>query len=146
MDTPRPLVCATVTGRDTADLRARRDAMKHADLVEARIDSVKDPDVDGAIGGRTLPVVVTCRREDEGGWFRGDEQERRGLLLSALERGADYVDLEWARGFDDVVRSRHGRNIVLSLHDFSGCPADLEARGIPRGQLYRLVRDGLVAR
>jgi 3-dehydroquinate dehydratase/shikimate dehydrogenase len=71
---------------------------------------------------------VTCRREDEGGWFRGDEQERRGLLLSALERGADYVDLEWARGFDDVVRSRHGRNIVLSLHDFSGCPADLEAR------------------
>ncbi len=25
-------------------------------------------------------------------------------------------------------------------------PADLEARGIPRGQLYRLVRDGLVAR
>ena len=71
---------------------------------------------------------MTCRREDEGGWFRGGEQERRGLLLSALERGADYVDLEWARGFDDVVRSRHGRNIVLSLHDFSGCPADLEAR------------------
>ena len=128
MDIPLPLVCATVTGRDTADLRARRDAMKHADLVEARIDSVGDPDVDGAIGGRTLPVVVTCRREDEGGWFRGDEQERRGLLLSALERGADYVDLEWAHGFEDVVRRRHGRNIVLSLHDFTGCPADLEAR------------------
>jgi len=128
MDTPRPLVCATVTGRDTAELRARRDAVNGADLVEARIDSVGDPDVDGAIGGRALPVVVTCRRHDEGGWFRGGEQERRGLLLAALERGADYVDLEWARGFDDVVRRRHGRNIVLSLHDFTGCPADLEAR------------------
>jgi 3-dehydroquinate dehydratase/shikimate dehydrogenase len=128
MDTPPPLVCATVTGRDTADLRARRDAVKGADLVEARIDSVGDPDVDGAIGGRALPVVVTCRRHDEGGWFRGGEQERRGLLLSALERGADYVDLEWAHGFEDVVRRRHGRHIVLSLHDFTGCPADLEAR------------------
>ena len=128
MDTPRPLVCATVTGRDTAELRARRDAVKGADLVEARIDSVEDPDVAGAIGGRALPVVVTCRRQDEGGWFRGDEHTRREMLLTALERGAEYVDLEWAHGFDDHVRHRHGRNIVLSLHDFSGCPADIEAR------------------
>jgi 3-dehydroquinate dehydratase/shikimate dehydrogenase len=128
METPRPLVCATVTGRDTAELRARRDAVKGADLVEVRVDSVCDPDVDLAIGGRALPVVVTCRRADEGGWFRGDEQARRALLLTALERGADYVDLEWAHEFDAIVRGRHGRNVVLSLHDFDGCPADLEAR------------------
>jgi 3-dehydroquinate dehydratase/shikimate dehydrogenase len=128
MDTPRPLVCATVTGRSSAELRARRDAVRGADLVEVRIDSVEDPDVDSAIAGRALPVVVTCRRHDEGGWFRGSEQSRRGLLLSALERGADYVDLEWAHGFDDVVRGRQGRNIILSLHDFTGVPADLEAR------------------
>jgi 3-dehydroquinate dehydratase/shikimate dehydrogenase len=99
-----------------------------ADLVEVRIDTVEDPDVDGAIGGRALPVIVTCRREDEGGWFRGSEEARRALLLGALERGADYVDLEWARGFDDVVRSRRGRGIVLSMHDFVGCPRDLDAR------------------
>jgi 3-dehydroquinate dehydratase/shikimate dehydrogenase len=128
MEMPRPLVCATVTGRDTAELRARRDAVEGADLVEVRIDSACDPDVDGAIGGRNLPVVVTCRRADEGGWFCGGEQARGALLLAALERGADYVDLEWAHGFDDVVRSRRGRNIVLSLHDFAGCPADLESR------------------
>jgi 3-dehydroquinate dehydratase/shikimate dehydrogenase len=128
METPRPLVCATVTGRDTAELRARRDAVRGADLIEVRVDSVSDPDADGAVGGRGLPVVFTCRRADEGGWFRGDEQVRRALLLAALERGADYVDLEWARGFDEVVRGRRGRNIVLSLHDFDGCPADLEAR------------------
>ena len=128
MQPPRPLVCATVIGRDTAELRARRDAVRGADLVEVRIDSVADPDVDGAIGGRALPTVVTCRRRDEGGWFRGDEEARRAILLAALDGGAEYVDLEWAHGFDDIVSLRRGRNVVLSLHDFSGCPADLEAR------------------
>jgi len=128
MDTPRPLLCATVTGRDTAELRARRDAVRDADLVEVRLDSTRDPDVDGAIGGRRLPVVVTCRRADEGGWFRGDEEARRALLLTALARGADYVDIEWGHGLDEVVRGRRGRNVVLSMHDFAGCPPDLEAR------------------
>ncbi|MFO7693828.1 MAG: shikimate dehydrogenase [Vicinamibacterales bacterium] len=129
MDHPsRPLVCATVTGRSTAELRARRDEVTGADLVEVRIDAVEDPDAAGAIAGRSLPVVVTCRRRDEGGWFRGSERERRALLLSALDGGADYVDLEFAHGFDDEIRARHGRRIVLSLHDFGGCPADLEAR------------------
>jgi 3-dehydroquinate dehydratase/shikimate dehydrogenase len=128
METPRPLVCATVTGRSTAELRARRDAVEGADLVEVRIDSVEDPDAAGAVAGRALPVVVTCRRQDEGGWFHGGEPARRALLAGALEHGADYVDLEFAHGFDDLVRARHGRNIVLSLHDFAGCPADLESR------------------
>jgi len=128
METPRPLVCATVTGRSTAELRARRDAVEGADLVEVRLDSVEDPDAAGAVAGRVLPVVVTCRRRDEGGWFRGGEPARRALLAAALEQGADYVDVEFDHGFDDLVRARRGRNIVLSLHDFTGCPADLEAR------------------
>jgi 3-dehydroquinate dehydratase/shikimate dehydrogenase len=128
MEMSRPLVCATVVGGDTAELRARRDAVEGADLVELRLDSVADPDVDGALAGRRLPAIVTCRRADEGGWFRGDESARRALLLAALDRGAEYVDLEWAHGFDDVVRRRHGRNIVLSWHDYAGCPPDLDGR------------------
>ena len=128
MQTARPLVCATVTGTDMAELRARRDAVAGADLVEVRLDAAGAPDADAAIAGRRLPVVVTCRRQDEGGWFRGSEPERRALLLAALQAGADYVDLEFAHGFDDVIRRRRGRNIVLSLHDFAGCPPDLEAR------------------
>jgi 3-dehydroquinate dehydratase/shikimate dehydrogenase len=128
MTTARALVCATVTGRDTAELRARRDAVRGADLVEVRLDSVDAPDVAGALEGRTLPLVVTCRHRREGGRFAGSEQRRRSLLLEALDRGAEYVDLEWACGFDDLVRGRRGRNIVLSFHDFNGCPDDLEAR------------------
>lgn len=126
----RARVCATVTGRTTAELRVRRDAAvaAGADLVELRLDHVEDPDAPGALAGRTAPVVVTCRPPREGGRFRGAEAERRTLLEQALDLGAEYVDLEWRAGFDDLIRRRRGRNVVLSLHDFDRAPGDLADR------------------
>lgn len=123
-----PGICATVTARTMADLIRVRDGVAGADLVEMRLDTVPDPDVDAALKGRRLPVVVTCRWTAEGGHFTGTEQERRALLLRALGAGAEFVDIEWRAGLDDVIRSRHGRNVVLSYHDFGGVPADLSSR------------------
>lgn len=111
-----------------AELRARRDAADGADLVELRLDQARDPDAAAALAGRRTPVVVTCRPAWEGGGFRGSEEERRRLLEHALELGADYVDLEWRAGWDDLVRARRGRNVVLSTHDFERMPGDLADR------------------
>ena len=38
-------------------------------MVELRVDAVSDPDVAGALEGRRLPAIVTCRPEWEGGHF-----------------------------------------------------------------------------
>lgn len=119
------LICQTVTATTTAELRARRDAACDVDLVELRLDGVTDPDVRGALAGRRLPVIVTCRPVWEGGRFDGSEEERHRLVEQALEAGADYVDIEWRAGFGDLVDARRGRGIVLSVHDFHGVPADL---------------------
>ena len=123
-----PALCVTVTADTTTELRARRDAAKEADLVELRLDSVSDPDVAGALADRHCPVIVTCRPSWEGGGFSGSEEERRALLREALNLGAEYVDIEWRAGFDELVQERRGRNIVLSMHDFGGTPADLADR------------------
>ena len=53
-----PRLCVTVTAATTAELRRRRDAVRDADLVELRIDSVSDPDVAGALRDRRRPVIV----------------------------------------------------------------------------------------
>ena len=123
-------VCATVTGATTEELRANRDraAAADADLIELRLDCVRDPDVTGALAGRRRPVLVTCRPTWEGGRFDGPEERRRALLAEALELGADYVDVEWQAGFADLIRARAGRNIVVSMHDFGGVPRDLGDR------------------
>jgi len=124
----KPLLCVTVTGATTAELRQRRDAVPEADLIELRLDTVTDVGVAGALAGRTRPVVVTCRPAWEGGEFRGSEEERKQILADALAQGAEYVDLEWRARFDDLIASTGGRRIVLSTHDYDGVPIDLDAR------------------
>jgi 3-dehydroquinate dehydratase/shikimate dehydrogenase len=119
-----PELCVTVTAPTMADLRRQRDAVDDADLVELRLDKVRDPNVAGALEGRTRPVVITCRAAWEGGGFTGSEEERRRILSEALEFGADYVDIEWRARFDDLV-SRGGRRVVLSSHNFDGMTRDL---------------------
>ena len=58
---PGSQLCITVTGTSLDELRAARDAAAGADLVELRLDGVRDLDVAGALAGRRTPVVVTCR-------------------------------------------------------------------------------------
>ena len=123
-----PLVCATITATNMRDLRRRRDAVRGADLVELRLDAVEDLDVAGALSGRHIPAVVTCRPQWEGGLFRGSEAERHRILETALAAGAEHVDIEWAAGFDDLLRHDQGRRVVLSMHDFDGIPSDLQDR------------------
>lgn len=123
-----PRICVTVTGTTMAELRQRRDAAAGADLIELRLDGVADPDVAGALAGRRGPVIVTCRPTWEGGRFAGSEEERHALLAGALALGADFVDIEWRAGFDDLIRRSSGKGVVLSMHDFNGVPHDLPAR------------------
>jgi 3-dehydroquinate dehydratase/shikimate dehydrogenase len=120
-----PQLCVTVTAPTMAELRERRDAVADADLIELRLDTVRDPNAAGALAGRTRPVIVTCRPTWEGGSFTGSEEERHHLLADAFALGADYVDVEWRAGFSDLLTRAGGRRVVLSMHEFTGMPADL---------------------
>lgn len=128
-------ICATVTATSMADLRRRRDLVTGADLVELRLDGVADADPAGALEGRRLPVIVTCRPTWQGGRFDGDEATRVALLERAWELGAEYVDVEDGAADEFVARVR-GRRIVRSHHDFTGMPIDAAAR------LRRLLASG----
>jgi 3-dehydroquinate dehydratase / shikimate dehydrogenase len=123
-----PLLCVTVAAPTMGALRAARDAVTDADLIELRLDSVDHPDVAAALQGRRTPVVVTCRARWEGGGFQGAEEDRRRILEAALAGGAEYVDIEAAASFaTDLIRSRGGRGIVASRHDFDARSTDVEA-------------------
>ena len=123
----RALLCETVTADTITALRAARDAATLGDLVELRMDGVRDLDVAGALEGRARPVVVTCRARWEGGRFEGSEEERKAILTRALVLGAEFVDVEWRAGFQDLIAADPAR-VVVSHHVFDGVPGDLTDR------------------
>lgn len=101
-------------------------AQRGAQLVELRVDWLsRAPDIPRLLKDRPTPVVVTCRRREDGGKWNGTEDERRMLLRTAIISGADYVDLE-----DNIAKSipRYGKTKrIVSHHDFETTPDDLEA-------------------
>jgi 3-dehydroquinate dehydratase / shikimate dehydrogenase len=118
-----------------AELRRARDEVRDADLVELRLDAVREPDAALAVADRRLPVIVTCRPRWEGGLFEGSEDDRLVLLRRAWEAGAEYVDVEQAAPFAPAfLASTAGRRIVLSMHDFNGLPPDLGDRARAMGE------------
>lgn len=100
-------------------------AGRGAQLVELRIDWLaRDPDVPRLLKDRPTPAIVTCRRPEDGGKWRGTEEERQRLLRTAIVSGVDYIDLE-----DDVAKSipRYGKTKrIISHHNFKETPNNVE--------------------
>ena len=94
-------------------------------LVELRLDYVRSSiNIPRLINERPCPVIITLRRERDGGQFAGSEEQRRLLLRTAIAEGADYVDLE-----EDIAAEipRFGpTKRVISYHNFRKTPEDLD--------------------
>jgi len=93
-------------------------------LVELRLDFlVTPPNLKRLLAERPCPVIVTCRREKEGGRLAKSEEDRLMLLRQAIVAGVEYVDLE-----EDIAAGvpRFGKTKrIISYHNFQETPEDL---------------------
>ena len=127
-------IVETVTGATTEELRLKRDAAEaRADIVELRIDGVQGLDLPALLADRAAPVIVTCRPVWEGGRFDGTEPDRLRLLRRARALGAEFIDVELRADWRSVLLHTEPPNprtatdgLILSFHDHTGVPADLE--------------------
>lgn len=96
-----------------------------AELVELRLDYISgEVNVKRLIAQRPCPVVLTCRRERDGGKYVGSEEQRLLLLRTAIAEGVEYVDIEEDIAAD-IPKFGNTKRIV-SMHDFHKTPDDLE--------------------
>jgi len=98
-----------------------------ASVIELRLDLFPDLDIRTAISACQLPVLATLRSSAEGGRGSDDPTTRAEILASARDGGAALIDLEYAR--DGRLMNALGlspEQVVLSWHDPSGTPDDLE--------------------
>ena len=133
-------VVETTMGRA---LIAIKEVNRWADLIELRVDYLRGVKLELLLENRQKPFIVTNRRKEEGGQYRGEEKKRLGVLREAVDLGADYVDVEFAaeRSFlQRLLRDRRGAKVILSFHDFRGTPSIKELQKL-FGQMIRLEAD-----
>ena len=95
-------------------------------LVELRLDFILTPvNLKRLLGERPCPVVVTIRRQRDGGRWSKPEEERMMVLRQAIAAGVEYVDLE-----EDIAGNipRFGKTKrIISYHNFQETPENLPA-------------------
>jgi 3-dehydroquinate dehydratase type I len=132
-----PIVEATVE----KSLIAMKEAEPWADLIELRADYLKQVKLAPLLENRRKPCIVTHRRKEEGGKYKGEERKRLSVLQDAIDLAADYVDVELAtkRSFvQGLIRNKGGTHVILSFHDFRRTPSHKELQKL----FDRMVRLG----
>ncbi len=107
-------------------LIAIKEVNRWADLIELRVDYLRGVKLAPLLENRQKPFIVTHRRKDEGGQYKGDERKRLSVLLEAIDLGADYVDVELTtkKSFlQSLIRDKRETQVILSFHDFQRTPS-----------------------
>ncbi len=126
-----PLICLVLTGKTIQENREQLAKNRpYIDLCELRVDYLEPTQythLSTFPQEADLPVILTCRREADGGQFKGSEKERVALLEAALEGPFTYIDLEIdlkRASLEQKARAK-GVKIIRSLHDFKTIPTDI---------------------
>lgn len=102
--------------------RALNKANQLADLIELRLDYLSRPNLEELWPKVKKPLIVTNRRRQEGGQFKGREEERIGFLKKAMDLGASFIDVELVSARDHIYELLHHRKktrIILSFHNLA---------------------------
>jgi 3-dehydroquinate dehydratase / shikimate dehydrogenase len=120
-------ICTSLVEETTAAVIARmRDLAGLTDLFEVRGDLVRDLDLLTILRAKTDPLLFSARSVSEGGRWPDNDPRRQIVLLEAIKRGYEYVDVEYRSQFTDVMSEKAGRGLVVSYHDVAGVPENLD--------------------
>ena len=99
-------------------------AARQCDLLEVRLDRFgKAPELGELLAAKPKPVIMCCRRVQDGGNWDGGEEERLALLRQCIISKADYVEIEL--DVADQIRRFPPSQRVISYTNLQETPADI---------------------
>lgn len=112
---------------------------QHADLIEVRLDSLKNHDKIAAIPKHSkTPLIATNKSTEQHGHFSGTETERQKVLLDAARNCFEYVDVDLDTPNEAELISnlkKAGTKVIVSFHDFEKTPTITELNNVLGEQL-----------
>ncbi|MGZ7044667.1 MAG: type I 3-dehydroquinate dehydratase [Methanobacterium sp.] len=127
----KPMVCAPILEEKSESvlLKAGKAIKSGADILEFRIDALRNPvadEVNNIIKEINYPIIATNRMKDEGGFFKGSDEERTSLLIEVAPN-VDIVDIELQT--DEEFRQKvinASKSTIVSYHNFKNTPSSNE--------------------
>jgi 3-dehydroquinate dehydratase type I len=106
-----------------------------ADFLELRLDYLKKIDFSNLEKLRNLigedeKVILTCRKQEEGGKFKESEDKRLTIINFLLKLDFPYVDIEESSYERNLKPKKSKSKIILSYHNFEETPPDWYLRKI----------------
>src|SRR6516165_9074657 len=99
-------------------------AARQCDLLEVRLDRfAKAADVGELLAAKPKPVILGCRRVQDGGAWEGSEDERLALLRQCIISKADYVEIELDAAYQ--IRPFPPAKRVISYTNLQETPWDI---------------------
>src|SRR3989440_2670478 len=99
-------------------------AAKQCDLLEVRLDRFgKAPELGEILSHKPRPVIMSCRRPEDGGHWDGNEDERLALLRQCIISKADFVEIELDAA--DQIRPFPPAKRVITYTNFEETPTDI---------------------
>src|SRR5262245_60383399 len=131
-----------------AALRAYKAAHPRTDIVEIRLDAMREFDLDRLLAANGKPKLLSMRSREQGGGAR--PSDRAAVLAKIARSPAEYLDIEPQDTDLPALRRAGGPKRVLSWHDFRSTPLDLPDRllwllGQRRADLVKLATFAEVA-
>ncbi len=121
-------ICVAVPPKtiDEAFELIRKAEAEHPDLIEVRLDSLKNHDQIADIPSCSkTPLIATNKSTEKHGNFSESETERQKILVDAARNGFEYVDVDLGTpNQTKLIRNLHeaGAKVIVSFHDFEQTP------------------------
>lgn len=129
-------ICVSI-GRERVEdaLAAAQAVAAAADVIEIRLDTLKNPEVAPFVQGLEKPLLFTHRPVWEGGFYAGAEPERIALLRAAAGLGASFIDIELLAPDDSYATissaiKGSATRLIISNHNFTATPSREELLGV----------------
>jgi 3-dehydroquinate dehydratase/shikimate dehydrogenase len=121
------MICITINQESRRlALADMLNAGRFGDLLEVRLDRFgKAPDLGELMAAKQKPVIMTCRRGSDGGFWDDSEPERLAILRQCIISKFDYVEIEL--DVADDIRPFPGAKRVISYVNLEETPEDIQA-------------------
>ncbi|MBL7006093.1 MAG: shikimate dehydrogenase [Spirochaetia bacterium] len=129
------MICLTLTEKNMENNLLQYQKYEDlVDVIELRVDMLEgEIPIDTIVRFPVLvekPVILSCRKEKDGGKFSQGERTRLTLLRKIVKGKFSYIELEEDMGRNELetIIKQNGIEIIRSFYDFTGVPGNIFKR------------------